>query len=77
MPCSADACTAFQGLMQVANDPQGASHHLCVCFCASKVCDACRLVKDKNTQKLKGTAFVEYEHPEDAQRAADACAKAR
>lgn len=37
----------------------------------------CRLVKDKNTQKLKGTAFVEYERLEDAQRAADACAKAR
>ena len=35
------------------------------------------LVKDKSTQKLKGTAFVEYERPEDAQRAADACAKAR
>ena len=37
----------------------------------------CRLVKDKGTQKLKGTAFVEYERLEDAQRAADACAKAR
>ena len=52
-------------------------HRLCVCFCVSKVCNACRLVKDKNTQKLKGTAFVEYERPEDAQRAAEACAKAR
>ncbi|CAL5229018.1 g12263 [Coccomyxa viridis] len=38
---------------------------------------ACRLVKDKSTQKLKGTAFVEYERLEDAQRAADACTKAR
>ena len=37
----------------------------------------CRLVKDKSTQKLKGTAFVEYERLEDAQRAADACTKAR
>lgn len=34
-------------------------------------------MKDKGTQKLKGTAFVEYERLEDAQRAADACVKAR
>ena len=36
-----------------------------------------RMVKDKTTQKLKGTAFVEFERPEDAERAAAACAKAR
>ena len=42
-----------------------------------KVLVLCRLVKDKTTQKLKGTAFVEFERPEDAQRAAAACAKAR
>ncbi|BDA47944.1 probable RNA-binding protein 28 [Coccomyxa sp. Obi] len=38
---------------------------------------ACRLVQDKGTKKLKGTAFVEFEQQEDAQAAAEACAKAR
>jgi hypothetical protein len=36
-----------------------------------------RFVQDKSTRKLKGTAFVEYERREDAEAAADACAKAR
>ncbi len=36
-----------------------------------------RLVHDKGTKKLKGTAFVEFEQQADAQAAADACAKAR
>lgn len=38
---------------------------------------ACRLVTDKGTRRLKGTAFAEYERREDAERAAAACAQAR
>ena len=36
-----------------------------------------RLVLDKQTRKPKGTAFVEFEAPAAAQKAAAACAKAR
>lgn len=36
-----------------------------------------RLVQDKATKQLKGTAFVEFERQEDAEAAAGACAKAR
>ena len=36
-----------------------------------------RLVLDKQTRKPKGTAFVEFEAPAAAQKAATACAKAR
>lgn len=36
-----------------------------------------RLVQDKATKKLKGTAFVEFEQQAGAKAAADACAKAR
>jgi hypothetical protein len=38
---------------------------------------ACRLVMDKGTRKLKGTAFVEFEQQESAEKAVAACAKAR
>ncbi|KAK9907300.1 hypothetical protein WJX75_001025 [Coccomyxa subellipsoidea] len=38
---------------------------------------ACRLVQDKGTKKLKGTAFVEFEQQSDARAAADACVRAR
>lgn len=38
---------------------------------------AVRLVQDKGTKKLKGTAFVEFEQQADARAAADACVKAR
>jgi hypothetical protein len=38
---------------------------------------AVRLVQDKGTKKLKGTAFVEFEQQSDARAAADACVRAR
>ena len=38
---------------------------------------ACRLVMDKGTRKLKGTAFVEFQRQEDAAKAVTACATAR
>mmetsp|Transcript_2923 Transcript_2923/g.7844 ORF Transcript_2923/g.7844 Transcript_2923/m.7844 type:complete len:706 (-) Transcript_2923:173-2290(-) len=37
----------------------------------------CRIVVDKATGKPRGTAFVEFEHPADAEKAAAACARGR
>lgn len=38
---------------------------------------SCRLVVDKDSGKLKGTAFVDFYKRASAQAAADACAKGR
>ena len=38
---------------------------------------SCRLVVDKASGRLKGTAFADFADAEAAQKAAEACAKAR
>ncbi len=38
---------------------------------------SCRLVLDKASGRLKGTAFVDFAEPQAAHKAAEACAKAR
>lgn len=38
---------------------------------------SCRLVVDKASGRLKGTAFADFADAESAQKAAEACAKAR
>ena len=38
---------------------------------------SCRLVVDKDTKKLKGTAFVDFETTKAAEKAVAACSKDR